>query len=109
MEVQLSGATEGGESKNEAQCLYDVLSRKSRVPSFLENAGVVHQKPSRSFSSTFAAELEKARIASAELQDRLNNKLSQVDKMIMMLNQSHKKYSSFFDRREKFLLSMIQR
>ena len=61
MEVQLSGATEGGERKNEAQCLYDVLSRKSRVPSFLENAGIVHQKPSRSFSSTLAAELEIGR------------------------------------------------
>ena len=67
MEHELSRATADGGSKTEAQCLHAVLSKRTLQPSFLQNAGVMHQQPSRPRNSKIAAELEKEMMVTADL------------------------------------------
>ena len=66
MEHELSATATDGGCKTEAQVVYEVLARKTSQPTFLQNAGVIHQ-PFQSRKSKLVAELEREKRASAEL------------------------------------------
>ena len=81
MEHELSVTTADGGHKPEAQVVYEVLARKTSQPTFLQNAGVIHQ-PFQSRKSKLVAELEREKRAGAELLYLAKIKRDQIDQMV---------------------------
>jgi hypothetical protein len=103
MEHELYQATSNGGSKNEAQCLHDVLSKRNFQPSFLHTAGIMHQQPSRRSSSKIAFELKKDKMITAEMKDVVNTQRNQIDQLASKIKENEELHSRIYAKMEDLL------
>lgn len=103
MEHALYRVTADGGSKTEAECLHDVLSKRTPQPSFLHTAGIMHQQPSRRSSSKIAAELKKEKMVTAELEDLVNTQRNQINQLASKMKENEDLHSGIYAKMEELL------
>ena len=90
MENELSVPTEDGETKNEAQVISEVLHKRIKKPTFLQNVGIEH-KPSRTNMITLVAELEREKEGSAGLRVVVNKQIEEIHNLKIENKKSEEK------------------
>ena len=103
MEYELCVPTADGQRRTEAQVVYEVLSRKTSQPTFLQNVGVTHHS-SRSRMSKLAAELEKEKLASAELSNVAKIQRDQINQLTTKAKERLEKQAAMSAKIERFLM-----
>ena len=107
MEHELSVTIVDGGHKPEAQVVYEVLARKTSQPTFLQNAGVIHQ-PFQSRKSKLVAELESEKMAGAELFYLAKINRDQIDQMVAKEKEREEKQAVMSAKIERLLKLMYQ-
>jgi hypothetical protein len=103
MEHALYRVTADGGSKTEAECLHDVMSKRTLQPSFLHTAGIMHQQPSRRSSSKIEFELKKDKMITAEMKDVVNTQRNQIDQLASKIKENEELHSRIYAKMEELL------
>ena len=105
--MRLSEPTSDGGQPTESQVVYEVLSKYTENPRFLQNVGVMH-RPLRSAVSRLTAELQTERKASAELRVVVTNQRNQIDQIASEAQQIEEKHAALCAKVEALLTVMYQ-